>query len=250
MRILVTGMGGTVAPRFAQHARAAGHEVVAWSRAQVPPDDPAGVATFLAQVEPQAIVHMAFGAQSWAGQLAAECRWRGIAFLFTSTTMVFSQVPDGPYTIHSPRTATDDYGRYKISCEDSVWAANPAAMVARLGYQIDPGGSGNNMVAHLDAESTRTGQVVASTRWIPACAYLDDTATSLLELVENPQRGLHHLDSNAQTALTYHQIVTGLAQQLGRNWVIAPTDVPVHDQRLLDSPRIRGLGERLPAASF
>lgn len=245
MRILVTGMGGTVAPRFAEHARAAGHEVVAWSRDQVSPNDPPAVAEFIAAVVPQAIVHMAFGAESWAGQLASECRSRGIPFVFTSTTMVFGRIPDGPYTIHSGRTATDDYGQYKIRCEDAIWAANPAAMVARLGYQIDAGGTGNNMVAHRDAESARTGQVLASTRWLPACAFLDDTATALLGLVETPQAGLHHLDANAQSALSYYEIVSALAMHLGRDWVVVPTQDPVHDQRLIDSPRIRGLGDRL-----
>ncbi len=103
--------------------------------------------------------------------------------------MVFAPRPNGPYTITSPRTATDEYGAYKIRCEDAVWQANPDAIVARLGYQIDPDGIGNNMVAHTDAQQAADGMVRASTQWIPACAFLDDTAAALLSLVCGPPAG-------------------------------------------------------------
>lgn len=245
MRILVTGMSGTVAPRFAGAARAAGHEVTPWSRAQVSPDDGDASQHLLDELSPEAIVHMAFGAESWAGQLAGHARRDGIPFVFTSTTMVFAARPNGPYTISSPRTATDEYGAYKIRCEDAIWSANPDAMIARLGYQIDPDGRGNNLVAHTDAQQTAGGTVRASRRWIPACAFLDDTATALLSLVADPQSGLHHLDANARTAWSHARILHSLADALGRSWEVVETDEPDHDQRLTDSPRIAGLDTRL-----
>jgi dTDP-4-dehydrorhamnose reductase len=234
-----------VAPRFAAVARAAGHQIVGWPRAEVSPDDPGACRRFLDEVQPDAIVHMAFGAESWAGLLAGWARERDVPFVFTSTTMVFAQRPDGPYTIDSPRSATDAYGGYKIRCEDSIWTANPGAMVARLGYQIDPEPRGNNLVAHTEAEQVRTGQVLARRRWIPACAFLDDTAAALMSLVEHPQAGLHHLDSNARTAWSHALILRAIADHLGRAWELVETDEPDHDQRLLDSPRIAGLDARL-----
>ena len=85
----------------------------------------------------------------------------------------------------------------------------------------------------------------ASRRWIPACAFLDDTADALLALVSDPQPGLHHLDSNAQTAWTHATILRSLAEMLDRRWQIVETDEPDHDQRLIDSPRIVGLDTRL-----
>ena len=245
MRILVTGMSGTVAPRFASLARSAGHEVEPWVREDVSPNDADACQLFLDDQDPDAIVHAAFGAETWAGLLADHARRRGIPFVFTSTTMVFAPRPDGPYTISSPRTATDEYGSYKIRCEDAVWEANPDAMVARLGYQIDPDGVGNTMVAHTDAQQAANGSVRASRRWIPACAFLDDTAAALLSLVSDPQPGLHHLDANAQTAWSHAKILHGLAEMLGRPWQIVETDEPDHDQRLVDSTRILGLDARL-----
>jgi dTDP-4-dehydrorhamnose reductase len=238
-------MSGTVGPRFASAARSAGHQVLPWVRSQVSPDDPAASQRFLDEQRPDAIVHMAFGAEPWAGLLAGDAARRGIPLVFTSTTMVFAARPDGPYTISSPRTATDEYGSYKIRCEDAIWATNADAMVARLGYQIDPDGRGNNMVAHTDAQHAADGLVRASRRWIPACAFLDDTADALLALVTDPQPGLHHLDANANTAWSHARILHSLAAALGRSWRILETDEPDHDQRLIDSPRIAGLGTRL-----
>jgi dTDP-4-dehydrorhamnose reductase len=245
MRILVTGMSGTVAPRFALLTRGAGHDITAWRRDLVSPDDPQACDRFLVDSDPDAIVHMAFGAESWAGRLAGHARARGIPFVFTSTTMVFAARPDGPYTTSSARTASDEYGRYKIRCEDAVWAANSDAMVARLGYQIGTDGRGNTMVAHTDAAQAREGSVRGSRKWIPACAFLDDTAAALLSLVTDPERGLHHLDSNARTAWSHADILARLAASLGRTWEIIETDEPEHDQRLLDSPRMPGLDSRL-----
>lgn len=245
MQILVTGMSGTVAPRFASVAFAAEHDITPWQREQVSPNDPAACGRFLDEQRPDAIVHMAFGAESWAGQLAGHAARRGVPFVFTSTTMVFAARPNGPYTIASPRTATDEYGAYKMRCEDAIWAANPAAMIARLGYQIDSDGLGNNMVAHTDAQQAADGSVSASRRWIPACAFLDDTAAALLSLVIEPKAGLHHLDANASTAWSHARILQSLASSLGRTWKIVETDDPEHDQRLVDSSRIVGLDARL-----
>ncbi len=245
MRLLVTGMAGTVAPRLAEHASRAGHDVVAWRREAVSPEDPDACRAFIDDVDPGGIVHLAFGAEEWSGLLAEAARDRGIPFVYTSTAMVFASRPDGPYPITAERNAVDDYGRYKARCEDAVWAANPDAMVARLGYQVDLDGRGNNLLAHLDARAATGASVPASTRWIPALAFLDDTASALLGLLEEPEAGLHHLDGNAVTAWSHWQVVTALARRLGRDWRVSPTDDPDHDQRLADSHRIAGLDLRM-----
>lgn len=247
MRLLVTGMNGTVAPRLAQHARGAGHEVVAWRRDDVPPDDVDACRDFIDQVSPHGIAHLAFGAESWAAQLAGEAARREIPFVYTSTSMVFAQRPNGPYTTASTRTADEEYGRYKMRCEDAVLGASDQAMVVRLAYQVDPDGKGNNLVAHLDAAAGAGVSIPASTRWIPALAFLDDTAAALLSFLTNPAPGVHHLDANAETGWTYHQVVTALKEMLGRSWHVLPSEVPDHDQRLAGSDRIAGLDTRLPA---
>lgn len=247
MRLLVTGMNGTVAPRLAEHARRAGHDVVRWDREVVPPDDAEACRAFVADVAPDGIAHLAFGAESWAGLLAGEAKARGIPLVYTSTSMVFAQRPDGPYTPASTRTADEEYGRYKMRCEDAVLAASDQAMVVRLAYQVDPDGRGNNLVAHLDAAAGAGLSIPASTRWVPALAFLDDTAAGLLSFLTDPEPGVHHLDANAETAWTYHEVVTALREQLGRSWHVVESEAPDHDQRLAGSHRIARLDTRLPA---
>lgn len=200
---------------------------------------------FIDSVAPDGVVHLAFGAEAWAGLLAGEARERGIPFVFSSTAMVFAERPNGPYPTTAARNASDDYGRYKVRCEDTVRGASAEAMIVRLAYQIDPDGVGNNMVAHLDAAAESGAPVHASTRWVPACAFLDDTAAALLSFLTDPEPGVHHLDGNAATAWTYHQIVTALREELGRSWRIVPTERPDHDQRLAGSRRMAGLDARL-----
>lgn len=246
MRILLTGMGGTVAPRLAAHAEHAGHEVRGWDRARVSPDDRDACWRHLDEVQPDAIAHLAFGAEAWAGQLAAAAAQRQVPMVLTSTSMVFAQRPDGPYQPDSPRTAATDYGRYKVRCEDAVRAANPEAMIARLAYQMDPDGAGNNLVAHVDAVAHRGEPVTASVRWIPAVAFLDDTAAALLSLLVDPAPGVHHLDGNAETAWTHHRIVMALRTLLALDWQVIATEEPAHDQRLAGSTRIAGIATRLP----
>ncbi len=245
VKLLLTGMTGTVAPRLAEHAVRAGHDVAAWDRGRVPPDDPGACWRFVGDVRPDAIVHLAFGDEAWAGLLAQAAGEQGAPFVYTSTAMVFAQRPDGPYPTDAPRTADTEYGQYKVRCEDAVRAANPAAMIVRLAYQVDPGGRGNNLVAHLDAAHAHGEAIRASTRWIPALAFLDDTAAALLSFLTDPQPGTHHLDGNSMAAWSYHRTVTMLARALDRSWRIEATEDPIHDQRLLGSERIASIDRRL-----
>lgn len=247
MRILITGLTGSLAPKVAAAAGARGLTVLDWDRAAAPTDDGAAGQRFLDGLLPDAVLHLALGPEDWAGLLAAHAGARGIPFLMTSTAMVFDHDPDGPHGPGDARTAKDGYGQYKIRCEDRVFAANPAAMVARIGWQIDPDARGNNMLAHLDGWQRDQGKVEASRLWRPACSFMADTAQALLDLIAAPVAGCHHLDSNADEAHSFDRVVTALAAAFGRDWTIVPTDGYRHDQRLVGrAGRMPGLSRRLP----
>jgi dTDP-4-dehydrorhamnose reductase len=150
--------------------------------------------------------------------------------------------------VDAPRNARDDYGRYKIACEDAVRVANPAAMVVRIGWQIDAGATGNNMLRALDDEQAREGHVGASRAWRPACSFMADTAAAFVSLLREPRPGTFHFDANARDGHGFAQIVHALRQAFGRSgWVIREHDDYRHDQRLvgggLEAPP---LAERLP----
>ncbi len=249
MRLLITGLNGSLAPKVAAQARSGGFEVVGWDRRAVSPDDSQAVASWLAEQRLDAIAHLAFGPESFAAQLARHAAEHGIPFLFTSTAMVFHHEPDGPHHVADPRTAKDDYGRYKIRCEDAVRASNPAACIVRLGWQIDPTPSGNNMLAALDAQQAREGGIKVSTRWRPACSFMADTAAAILSLLSARATTTIHLDSNAREGHSFAAIVHALRRTYGRaHWGVRPTLDYAHDQRLLDQAALLpNLSVRLPA---
>lgn len=234
MRILITGLNGTLAPRLAEAASAAGHEVIGWDRGAVDPEDEAASAAWLARQAPDAIAHLGMGSARWAGFLAARCE----RFVFTSTAMVFDHESDGPHDVADARTAKDDYARYKIACEDAITAASASAAVARIGWQIDPSRPGNNMLRALDDWQARDGRVAASRAWMPACSFMADTAAALLALLETPRPGLHHLDSNAGEAWRFDELARALARAFRRDWRVEAHEDYRHDQRLVGGPTV------------
>ena len=127
-------------------------------------------------------------------------------------------------------------------------AAHPGAVVARIGWQIDEGAQGNNMLAHLDQWQARAGRIGASRAWQPACSFMADTAAALLALIETPRPGVIHLDSNASEGHRFDAIVAALAQRFERaHWVIAANDDYRHDQRLVGHQALMPpLSQRLP----
>jgi dTDP-4-dehydrorhamnose reductase len=240
MRLLLTGSRGTVGSAVRTAAAERGIEVVPWLREEADPDHPGPM---LARTRPDAILHLAMGAPRWAAAMARHAAERAVPFVFTSTASVFA--PPGPHRIDGPRTAPDDYGRYKIACEDAVRQASGAATIVRLGYQIDLVRPGNNLGAHLRS-AAQAGPVRASAGWIPATSMLDDTAAALLDLLAAPRPGTHHLDANHVEAWTYPQIVAAVSRALDAQWAVEVTGDRVDDQRLLDSLPIAPLSARLP----
>lgn len=234
MRVLITGLNGTVAPKVARVFREHGDDVIGWNRDEVSPDDTEAAARFLDRVRPDAICHLAMGGGAWAGALARHAASTGIPFLFASTAMVFDALPDGPHRPGDRRTAKDDYGTYKIRCEDAVLENNEDAIIARFGWQIDPDAKGNNMLAHLDQQQARNGKIQAGRRWIPACSFMEDTAEAIRSLVAKRAGGVFHLDSNARDAWTFDRVARAVKTRFARDsWVIEVDESYVHDQRLI-----------------
>jgi len=242
MRILITGLNGTLAPRLAEAARAAGHEVIAWDRKAVDIEDEKLSAAWLSAQSVDAIAHLGMAPARFAGWLASRCP----NFLFTSSVMVFDPVPDGPHDIFDTRNSSNDYGRYKAECEDAVLLASERPVIARIGWQIDATRPGNNMLLTLDEWQQRDGCVKASSAWTPACSFMTDTAAALLALIERPLPGVHHLDSNADEAWRFDELARALAVHFGRDWVVEAHEGDRHDQRLVGGPsRLPPLSARL-----
>ena len=260
MKTLVTGASGTVGRALTAHLQAQGHEVVAWDRGAAPPDDYAAMERFVRTVAPDVLYHLAIASQPtgragesqlvnvhWPSELAWLTRQLGVRFVFTSTVMVFSDDARGPFTPASVPDAAEGYGAEKRAAEARVVAQNPEARIVRLGWQIgtDPGDGGNHMAAWCVAQMQQHGRIEASTRWLPACSFLEDTADALTDAVTR-RPGLYLVDGN--DGWTFYDIACALAAKLRQPWRVVPTHAFAFDQRMHD-PRLQlpPLRERLPA---
>ena len=233
MKIIITGINGTVAPVLAQRLRADGHTIVGWNRNDVPPDDRAAVARFLDSARPDAICHLATGSPEWAESLAAS----GSRMLYTGSVSVFSGEQRGPFGVDAEPRPSDDYGRYKLECERRILAANSGAVVARIGWQIGDSARSNNMVHYLTRTNAEMAGIDASEKWVPSCSFLADTAAALVTLLcDRAATGLYHLEGNP--GLSFLEIANRLNERHGRSWNVRRAVEPAQDQRLID-PRVR-----------
>lgn len=225
-------MNGTVAPALAARWSADGHRFVPWNRQVVPVDDPSAIRRFIADERPDWFFHVAMGSADWAEAAAQVCAEFGVRFLLTSSASVFSDSQPGPHGVDTVPDARDEYGRYKIECEHRVRAACPEAIIARIGWQIGQAPGSNNMIDYLHRTADSDGRIQASTRWYPACSFLEDTAESLCRLTHGYPSGTHHLDGNP--GLSLYEIVIQLNRLQGRGWTIVQTADPAKNNLMID----------------
>ena len=232
MKVLISGLNGTIAPVLAQFLEQAEHTIIAWDRSQVPSDDLPASRAFLQDEKPDWFFHLANGSPEWTELLSQQCAQQNTKFLFTSTVSVYSGKQVGPFSIDDVPEPDDDYGRYKLECEQRIRAVNPNALIARLAWQMGHSATGNQMVAHLHRVQAAEGQIEASVNWYPACAFLEDTAVALLDIMQNYKTGLFHLDGNP--GLTFNEIVRHLTKIHPQLGPVVDTTEHVQNNRMLD----------------
>lgn len=258
MKAIVTGANGTVGSALVQALKAKKHTVIPWDRSAVPIDNYAAMEDFVRQSGADIVYHLAIASRPtgvaneaglvnhhWPSELAWITRHLGLRFVFTSTVMVWSEKTKGPFT---PTTAPDSgsgYGEERHRIEERIFHQNPLSTVVRLGWQIAETPGGNHMVDYLDRMQKSQGVIRASSKWLPACSYLEDTADGLLQLAEM-DCGLYLLDSNAG-GWSFHEIACALRDKQRFDWDIRETTEFVQDQRMID-PRMKvaSLNKRLP----
>lgn len=236
MKALITGMNGTVAPALARCLEAAGHEVIAWNRLQVAIDDFDAIRQFIASVQPDCFFHVATGDPEWARMVAAACTAFGVRFIFTSSVSVYAHTQHGVFTPDIMPEPNDDYGRYKLECEQLVRAANPQAIIARLAWQIAPATDQNTMMRYFKQQVEESGTIKASVNWYPACAFLEDTAASLMQLAVEYPAGLYHLDANP--GWNFYEIASHVNRLYATQWQVDAVDQPAQ-HNLMHDPHIQ-----------
>jgi dTDP-4-dehydrorhamnose reductase len=256
MRAIITGASGTVGSRLSEHLRQQGFEVIPWDRQRVPVDDYWAMERFVREASPEVLFHLATASKptgrpgeswlinyEWTSELAWITRTLGVRYVFSSTTLVFSNDARGPFTVDSRPDATEGYGYEKWRAEERAFSQNPEARVVRLGWQIGEEFSGNNMLAYLEDKMRQEGRVEASTRWYPACSMLEDTVRELLRLAW-AEPGLYLLDANERW--TFYEIASALNVLHGNRWRVEPSENFVFDQRMRDGRvKLPSLKQRL-----
>ena len=257
MKALLTGANGTVGSALQRHLRERGDEVVAWDRSVVPIDQYQPMEDFVRSVKPDVLFHLAIASKGtgrenegwlvnyqWPSELAWITRQLGVRFVYTSTVMVFTDNARGPFTAASQPDATEGYGGEKRRSEERVFQQNPDAVVVRLGWQIGETGGSNNMIEFFEKGMREEGSIGCSTRWLPSCSFLPDTAAALRRAASVPA-GLYM--ANANERWNFFEVASALNAAHGGPWVLRPTGDFVYDQRMQDDRlAIASLKTRLP----
>ncbi len=247
MKAIITGINGTIGSVLRQRLESQGHTVVGWNRRDTAIDHYQTMEDFLRAESPDVVFHLAIASRptgreneswlvnyEWSSELAWITRVLNITFIFTSTAMVFSNDARGPFKLDSVPDAGEGYGFEKRMAEQRVFYQNPQTRVVRLGWQIGEKSGSNNMIDYLERNNRENGQVSASTRWLPACSFLPDTAEGLQRLA-TMDPGLYMLDANRKW--NFFEIASALNARHGNPWKIVPSDDFVYDQRMID-PRL------------
>lgn len=255
MRVLITGASGTVGT--ALRSELTDHDVTPWDRHAVAPHDSETAYRFVREGGFDQVFHLAVASTpsgidnegwrinvEWPEAIARACADSKTRLLFTSTAMVFSNDATGPFTPDTVPDARGGYGFEKHQAESRIRDAHPDTVVVRLGWQIGTEPGSNNMIDFFANNVREHGEVQASTRWLPACSFLPDTAATLAELA-SADGGIYHLDANERWS--FFDIASELSALHENAWPVTPTEDFVYDQRLIDERvRISPLNQRLP----
>jgi dTDP-4-dehydrorhamnose reductase len=258
MRVLITGIHGTVGSELRKLLESQGHLVTGWDRSRVGIERYQEMEDFVRLVHPDYLFHLAIASRptgkpdeswkvnyDWTSELAWICRMLSVRFVFTSTVMVFSDLARGPFTPESMPDAVSGYGYEKRMSEVRVRYQNPDSLIVRLGWQIGETSGSNNMLDFLENKQKEEGCVRASTKWLPACSFLPDTAAALLKLAFDGNSGIFLADSNRRWS--FYQIAQALSVRNQNRWKVAATEDFFYDQRMIDSrTELPPLEERLP----
>jgi dTDP-4-dehydrorhamnose reductase len=260
MKILITGIRGTIGRVLKKHLDKNGHTLFGWNREEVHPLDHEACQQYIDDVAPHIIYHLAIASfprgydneswkinTEWPAQLSLICQQYKIPFVFSSSAMVFSDTKREAITRERKADAiwmeNNSYGYEKKMAEEYIMENNPAATIFRLGWQIDPFSEGNNMISKLHQMQRESGILKLSTCWYPACSFLSDTIQYLGEM-KNIKKGIFMLDSNKKWSM--YEIACALKETYRFNWTIEPNEDYFYDQRMFDDQLIfPSLEERL-----
>src|SRR4051794_17362030 len=207
MRLLVTGAAGMLGTDVVA-AAAAGHDVVALTRADLDITDADAVRAAVRDTRPDAVINCAAwtnvdGAEiaeaeatlingDGAGHLAAAAAEAGAHTVQVSTDYVFSGDATSPYREDAPTAPIGAYGRSKLAGELAVAAAAPTAhAIVRTAWVFGP--HGKNFVDTMLRLGAERDELKVVDDQLGCPTYTGHFAAALVQVAEERLRGVLHV---------------------------------------------------------
>jgi dTDP-4-dehydrorhamnose reductase len=247
VRILVAGAGGMLGHEVLRVAERAGHETVAFARAELDVTDAESVERAFASASADAAINCSAwtdvdGAESdrdsaravnveGPRNLAAAAAAAGVALVQISTDYVFDGIApldgDGcarPYVESDPTGPRSVYGQTKLEGEQQVLAASRRHLVVRTAWLY--GLDGSNFAETMLRLAGERAAVQVVTDQVGSPTWSGHLAPALLGMLERELGGLVHLTGAGEVSWN------GFAQEIFRQAEVACVVEPASSEQM------------------
>jgi dTDP-4-dehydrorhamnose reductase len=224
-------------------AHAAGHDVVACTRAEIDVTDPDGVSATLEDAKPDVVLNCAAytdvdGAEAdehgatavnghGAGNVARAAAAVGAGVVHVSTDYVFDGAGTRPYVESDATAPRSAYGRSKLVGENEVLAAGGQHSVVRTSWLF--GAGGRNFVDTMLALGGERDSVEVVTDQVGCPTWSSHLAGALVEIAVRPQAaGLHHVAGSGHCS--WYDLAVEVFAQAGVDCRVDPIDSSAIDR--------------------
>jgi dTDP-4-dehydrorhamnose reductase len=247
MKIVITGANGMVARAAADHCRAIGDDVSAFSRNELDIADIRSVETVLKEVRPDAVLNcaaytnvdgaetdkqLAYDANATGVEnLATVCKDMDSGFVTISTDYVFDGAKTDFYTQRDTPQPKGVYAMTKYYGELLARTTYARSVIVRSGWIFGQGGT--NFLSVVDRLLAEGKEITAIADAYGTPTYAVDLARRLRELAELDLPGVYHV-ANAGQGTTY----LGFAEMV--------CEIGGYDKRLIKSTSMSELKRPAP----
>jgi dTDP-4-dehydrorhamnose reductase len=227
MRLLITGAAGMLGRDVMTAAAAAGHEVVALTRADLDITRAADVRAAVSAASPDAVINCAAwtdvdGAEadedaataingSGAGNVAAAAGRAGALVVHVSSDYVFEGSAAEPYGETSPTGPLSAYGRSKLAGERAVAEAAPRTAIVRSSWLF--GAGGRNFVDTMLRLAAERDEVTVVDDQVGCPTFTGHLAGALVEIAERGLTGTMHVAGAGQCS--WHDLAVAAFEEIG-----------------------------------
>lgn len=229
MRVMVTGAGGLLAHAVRPALGAKGHEVRAYTRAELDVTDERAFAAAATATRPDWIFHLAAmtkvdACESGEGRALATrvnvdgsrnaaraAEAAGAALLAISSDYVFDGRGRAPYREGDPTGPISAYGSSKLAGEEAIRQSGVRHLLVRTAWLFGRGGKNFVDTILARARAGQPLQVVADQTGSPTLT--PDLAEGLVRLAERAENGTYHVVNGG--AATWHELASAAVEAAG-----------------------------------